>query len=173
LNGDSERSELFPQDKAGEETVPISTVIEIYKMTVEMADRVSQRRQAANSFYLSISTAFLSAFYLFRPSDLDVLSSILVSICGISLCLLWLRNIASYKDLNAGKFVVIHSLEERLGCAPYKAEWEYLQRGTTKSKHRPFTETERLVPLVFILIFAVIFLRAVPWKSVVDFFVNP
>lgn len=173
MNGNSERSELFPHDIGGEVTVPVSTVLEMYRMTVEMADRVSQRRQAANSFYLSISTAFLSAFYLFRPSDLDILSSLLVSICGISLCLLWLRNIASYKDLNAGKFVVIHALEERLGCTPYKAEWEYLQRGTTKSKHRPFTDTERHVPLVFIFIFAVFFLRALPWNFMAEFLVKP
>ena len=173
MNGNSERSELFPHDVFGEGTVPDSTVLEMYRMTVEMADRVSQRRQAANSFYLSISTAFLSAFYLFRPSDLDILSSLLVSICGISLCLLWLRNIASYKDLNAGKFVVIHALEERLGCTPYKAEWKYLQRGTTKSKYRPFTDTERHVPLVFIFIFAVIFLRALPWKFVAEFLMKP
>ncbi len=173
MNGNSERSVLFPHEIEGEGTVPVSTVLEMYKMTVEMADRVSQRRQAANSFYLSISTAFLSALYLFRPSDLDIVSSLLVSICGISLCLLWLRNIVSYKDLNAGKFVVIHALEKRLGCAPYKAEWEYLRRGTTKSKHRPFTETERLVPLVFAFIFAVIFLRTLPWKFVVEFFMKP
>ncbi|RDD97660.1 hypothetical protein DTW92_07525 [Paracoccus pantotrophus] len=42
--------ECAPRDKE---------VLEIYKMLVEMADRVSQRRQSANSFYLTVNTAII------------------------------------------------------------------------------------------------------------------
>jgi len=37
-----------------------SHVIEIYKLYVEMADRISTRRQLANSFFLSINTAIVA-----------------------------------------------------------------------------------------------------------------
>jgi hypothetical protein len=157
---------IFPELPEDARRPDRETLLRVYFNSVEMADRVSQRRQSANSFYLSINTAFLSAFYVFKPNELDVLSSTIVAVCGISLCVLWLRNILSYKDLNSGKFAVICRLEEHIGCAPYTAEWKYLKRGTEKSKYRPFNETERAVPIVFLSVFLFIFLRSLPW----DFF---
>ena len=157
---------LFPQSAENTSLVSDATVLEIYKLAVEMADRVSERRQSANSFYLSINTAFLSMFYIFKPDELDTLSALVVAVCGVSLCVLWLRNISSYKDLNSGKFAIICLLEERLGCAPYTAEWSHLKRGLVNSKYRPFTQTERAVPVVFLLVFVFIFLRALPWDVV-------
>lgn len=154
---------LFPQHTENKSVVSDEVVLELYKLAVEMADRVSQRRQSANSFYLSVNTAFLSAFYIFKPDELDTLSAFVVAICGASLCVLWLRNITSYKDLNAGKFSIICLLEERIGCAPYTAEWAHLKRGYVNSKYRPFTQTERAVPVVFLLVFVFIFLRSFPW----------
>ncbi len=35
-------------------------VLEIYGRVVEMADRVSQRRQSANSFFLSLNSALVA-----------------------------------------------------------------------------------------------------------------
>jgi hypothetical protein len=154
---------LFPEPPAGVSAPDRETLLRVYFNSVEMADRVSQRRQSANSFYLSINTAFLSAFYILKPDELDVLSATIVAACGVSLCLLWLRNMLSYKDLNSGKFTVICRLEEHIGCAPYTAEWKHLRRGTEKSKHRPFNETERAVPIVFLIVFLFIFLRSIPW----------
>lgn len=154
---------LFP--KLPEDGIQLDreTLLRIYFNSVEMADRVSQRRQSANSFYLSINTAFLTAFYIFKPDELDVLSSTVVAVSGVALCLVWLRNILSYKDLNSGKFAVICRLEEHIGCAPYTAEWKHLKRGTAKSKYRAFTESERAVPIVFLIVFLFIFLRSLPW----------
>lgn len=154
---------LFPELPADSPSLDRDTLLRMYFNSVEMADRVSQRRQSANSFYLSINTAFLSAFYILKPDELDVLSASIVAICGVSLCLLWLRNILSYKDLNSGKFAVICRLEECIGCAPYTAEWKHLKRGTEGSRHRPFNETERAVPIVFLVVFLFIFLRSLPW----------
>ena len=79
-------------------------LIEIYKLYVEMADRVSSRRQAANSFYLTINTAIIGAATFFQVST-SLIRLWLVAVAGAALCLMWIRNIQSYKDLNLGKLV--------------------------------------------------------------------
>ena len=142
----------------------------LYRLLVEMADRVSQRRQAANSFFLSVNTAFLSVFYLFRPEDLDFLASAVVAAAGVTLCLLWERSIVTYRDLNSGKFAVICELEKTLGCAPFTAEWEYLKRDETTRKYHPFAMVEKWVPFIFMGIFLFILLRAIPYGELSAFF---
>src|SRR5690348_11243200 len=103
-----------------------SAKLDIYKLLVEMADRVSQRRQAANSFYLTINTAIIgSSAYLsaFHPAWGGVC---LMALAGFCVSLLWIRNIQSYKELNEGKFHVITQLEMHLPVQPFKDEWEFL-----------------------------------------------
>src|SRR4051812_38656787 len=43
--------------------------LELYKLAVEMADRTSARRTAANSFFVTLDSAFLAAIGLVQPND--------------------------------------------------------------------------------------------------------
>ena len=36
----------------------------------------------------------------------------MVAIAGVALCVMWIRNIQSYKDLNSGKFLVINKIDQ-------------------------------------------------------------
>lgn len=124
-------------------------LLEMYKLMVEMADRVSQRRQTGNSFYLSINTAIVAgSSYLNAPN-------IGLQLAGIMICFIWLRNIATYKSLNSAKFHVIQQLEARLAASPYKDEWDFLKRSSNKSKYVPFNEVERFVPMIFIVFYLI------------------
>jgi hypothetical protein len=142
-----------------------SHLIEIYKLYVEMADRVSSRRQAANSFYLTVNTAIIGAATFFQVST-GLVGLWLVAVAGAALCLMWIRNIQSYKDLNSGKFHVINKIETRLPIAPYDVEWEVLQRGKTKSIYRPFHTVERYVPQIFIVLYLCIIVLSVDWARI-------
>jgi len=64
--------------------------------------------------------------------------------------------IRSYKQLNAGKFEVIHEIEKRLPLALYKYEWEILGEGKDKNKYYPFSHIELWIPWVFGIIYAVL-----------------
>jgi hypothetical protein len=46
------------------------TVLELYKISVEMADRVSARRGTANAFFLSVQTAVISVLGLAEEHQL-------------------------------------------------------------------------------------------------------
>lgn len=139
-------------------------VLEIYKMLVEMADRVSQRRQSANSFYLTVNTAIIGGAAYLSQSQFGQVGTLAVSAAGIAVCFLWVRAVVSYKSLNAAKFEVITALEMRLPVSPYKDEWAVLDVDGAGKKHKPFHKTEVLVPIVFGLVHGAQFLAQTPWQ---------
>lgn len=139
-------------------------VLEIYKLYVEMADKISERRQSANSFFLTLNSAIVALVGYVHLSQ-DTLPSIasffwLVAIAGIVLCFLWYRLIRSYKDINSGKFKVIHAIEKQLPLRPYDAEWTALGKGEDSKLYLPFTHIEIYVPWVFLLIHLVVLVRS-------------
>ena len=143
-------------------------VLEIYKMLVEMADRVSERRQSANAFYLSVNTAIIGGAAYLSQSAFGHLGTFAVSAAGIAICFLWVRSVVSYKSLNAAKFQVITALEDRLPVSPYKDEWAILDVDGDGKRHKPFHKTEVLVPIVFMFVHGAQFLAEVPWQEIVS-----
>src|ERR1700675_4010304 len=88
-------------------------LLEQYKLYVEMADRVSQRRQTTNSYFLSINTGLL-AFVGYITTKETSSYLWLIGLSGIVLSLLWFYIVTSYRDLNTAKFKIIHEIEKRL-----------------------------------------------------------
>lgn len=145
---------------------PDNDLVEIYKLLVEMADRVSERRQSANTFYLSVNTAIIGGAAYLSQSAFGELGTLAVSAAGIAICFLWVRSVVSYKSLNAAKFEVITALEDRLPVSPFKDEWAILDVDGDGKRHKPFHRTEVLVPVVFMAVHTVQFLAQVPWKAI-------
>ena len=140
--------------------------LEIYKTFVEMADRISQRRQSANSFFLSINTAIVGMVGYVGFGNADNVGQefyALIGLAGITLCLLWFFIIRSYKSMNTAKFKVIHEIEKLLPIAPYEAEWRIAGQGKKPLIHIPFTYIEMLVPWVFLLLHVAVVLLGI-WK---------
>jgi hypothetical protein len=137
--------------------------LEIYKLYVEMADRISARRQTANSFFLTINTAIIALlgyvqFGAYLGEKMGIESSPIdefywiISTLGMILCVLWYLLVRSYKELNTAKFIVIQHIEKNLPLAPYEAEWEALGRGHTHRLYKPFTHIEMWIPWVFFVL---------------------
>jgi hypothetical protein len=127
--------------------------LEIYKTYLEMADRISGRRQSANSFFLTINTALIGLVgYVQMNGGGQSTQNFywLVSVAGIVLCYLWYRIVKSYKDLNSGKFKVIHEIEKQLPLSPYDAEWTAVGRGEDPKLYLPFTRIEMIIPWIFL-----------------------
>ena len=139
------RNKLIVNDKAryGENYQAHS--LEIYKLYTQMADNISARRQSANSFLLTANIAIIAfvGYVGENPGNL------IVSLAGTVVCFIWYRIIRSYKDLNSGKFKVIHEIEKELPFSPYEAEWEALGRGKDSKRYLPFTSIESYVPVIF------------------------
>lgn len=126
----------------------------IYRIHVELADRVSERRDGANRLYASLLTGVLVLVAASLRFGTGMMFSqyipIGVGILGSLLSVSWFIVIRSYRQLNSGKFSTLHELEEKL-CFPFfQREWEFLGEGKSVSKYWKLTIVETFLPLGFL-----------------------
>ena len=139
--------------------------LEQYKLYVEMADRVSQRREQSNRFYVALLTSLaallviLARFGLDTENDAGTFLKVVIlasGVLGSALAIIWFINIKSYRQLNTAKFQIINRMEERLPFAGYSDEWELLRPKEGPAKYFQLTRVEQFVPLAVFVLFLVI-----------------
>lgn len=130
----------------------LPTLLEQYKLISESADKITDKRQSTNNFYLGVNSFILAVASYLAVSKVSAVS-ILISISGLLVSVVWLENINSFKQLNSAKFKVIHELEEYLPARIYQKEDEYLQKGYYK-----LTAVEKWIPVIFGILYIIIIL---------------
>lgn len=142
-----------------------SNYFELYKLAVEMADRISARRGVANSFFLTANTgivALLASQHVrwYLPA------------AGIVFSTTWWALLKSYRDLNSAKFQVILAMEEQLPVRVYGDEWDRLRKDPVRfglrraalqswfAQYRELGRVERIVPWIFVLVYLAEILRS-------------
>ena len=158
-NNDIEKT-LFPRGtEFGEGELTI--LMEQYKILVETSERLVARRQTANTFFLTVNSLSFSAIGIvigltFRnvvEERVVVVGIIAIAIAGIFLCIAWQNLVHSYAQLNKGKFDILHLIEKKLPAAIFTAEWAALGKGKDPEVYKPFTGTEKKVPLIFSVLY--------------------
>ena len=124
-------------------------LLEQYKLYVQSADNVSERRVASSRYLLTINAALIAAYGLQSSLSEHPLFVVSIAVIGIILSLLSYSIIKSFRDLNTLKFKIIHELEERLPAALYAYEWQLAEEGRGKT-YWPTTHIEKWMPLVFL-----------------------
>ena len=146
-----------------------ASYLELYKLAVEMADRVSARRGTANGFFLTLHAGLIAVIGFVRPTQtsgkkqhIDTFGPIYVAVGGLVLAAAWWLTLKSYRDLNRAKFTVINKMETGLPAQPFNDEWASL-KGDAVKKWRPrYAELgtiERVVPLIFAAIYVAAIIR--------------
>ena len=137
-------------------------LFEQYKLYVEMADRVSNRRAQTNQFYISVISALLGVVTIASSilgnqvsASTKLLDTVYLAVnfLGLFLCAIWFINILSYRQLNSGKFKVIHEIEQQLPYPCYKREWVILKKGRDVKKYLPLTHIEQFIPILLAIPF--------------------
>lgn len=132
--------------------------LEIYKLAVEMTDRVSARRAVASSFFLTAQSALIVLVGVTSTKDWAF------ALPGLVLAATWWLLLRSYRILNSAKFKVIRRMEERLPAAPFNDEWIELKPEEGKPWRERYFELgllERIVPVIFGIIFLVVLITEV------------
>jgi len=156
-------------DKYGDKY--IEHLLEQYKIYVGSVEKISDRRQKTNEFFLALNTGLVAllGFVATRTTQKELTVMLMLSsVAGMTMCYLWYRIILSYKGLNTGKFAVIHAIEARLPLALYDTEWEALGRGENKKVYWPFTHIELWVPWIFVAIYLTLLLSTIPYGEAMD-----
>lgn len=142
-----------------------SVFFEQYKMYVESADKISERRTVSNNYLLTVNAALATIYGVTSDKTDTTVWHIIVLIAGTLTCVVWWYLIRSYRELNTVKFEVIHELEEYLPVALYEYEWTLAKHGQGKS-FRPMSHLERYVPLIFIAMYIFIAI-CLSWQSII------
>ncbi len=147
-------------------------LLEQYKAYTETTDKISARRESANSFFLTVNTTLIGFVGYIGNKDTPPSNDYiwLMGVVGIVLCYIWSNMIKSYSDINTAKFAVIHAIEEKLPLSPYAAEWDAAGQGRDPKKYKPLTNVERKVPWVFLLLHVVVVLQSPPISVLIDAF---
>lgn len=132
-------------------------VFEQYKIFVEMADRVSMRRNVANTFFLSLHTFIISTISFLFGENVMIDKNwllVVVLIAVLLMCYVWYRVLLSYRQLNSAKFKVIGEFERMLPSSPFwAAEWKAMGEGKDRSLYWPLTDIEQYVPIIFAILY--------------------
>jgi hypothetical protein len=133
-----------------------ASLLEQYKIYVEMADRISARRGAANTYFLTLNTAASTVIGVFwqHPPRASAWVAVAPLLALLGQCAAWFSILRSYRQLNGAKYSVIGALEQRLPASPYwSAEWKALGKGMNPAQYWPLSHVEQWVPLFFALVY--------------------
>ena len=135
-------------------------ILEQWKTAVEMSNALSDRRTNMNNIFLTIN-AILIALITFQLEK----KSMGFAIVGIVICMLWLINLSNYKKLNSAKFKIINELEKKLPANVFDYEWELIGRGEEGKKYKRMSQIEKLIPYIFMVVYAVAILYPLIFKA--------
>lgn len=152
----------------------LDQLLELYKIMVSSSEQLIQRRQITNGFFITTIGAIIGATGFAVKEKIVTDSTALVLLfpiaIGLLMCRSWRNLIQNYGRLNAGKFKVIHKIENQLSAKIFAAEWVALGKGLRREKYQSFTSTEQNVPKLFSYLLWAVFafiLFATDWPPII------
>ena len=146
--------ELFnSQDKE----IGTNILLEQYKLFLQTSEDLVNRRQNVNSFYLSLSSALVTVMGILFAMDFQKISELFIGIAfciiGVILSISWAKLLSNYGNLNSSKMKIISKIEKRLPLSLFDTEWAILANKLNKRRYKSFTESERLIPRLFMYVY--------------------
>ena len=144
-------------------------LFEQYKLYINGTEKISDRREGANKYFITINTTILTVLII--ASKINVTKDIeytyvLLPVLGITICIIFWFLLNSYRNINTGKFEVIHEIEKKLPLKLYDFEWKILKGGDDKSTYIPFSKIESLIPVAFgVVYFILLSINLHPYTS--------
>ena len=104
---------------------------------------------------------FLAALLRLGTGDLGANAVMFFfGIAGVMLSAAWFVVIRSYRQLNTGKFAVLHELEQAMPYPFFQREWELLREGRDFRRYWRLTVVETSLPIIFFLLFLAVIVFA-------------
>lgn len=133
-----------------------TTSIELYKLYLATAEKVSDRRAAANSWMLSVNSAIAVLYGYLAAEDATVgvveksIWLLAIPAAGILVSSSWAALLGSFSKLNSAKFDVLQEIERHFPLAPFTLEEEIYRDLELKG----LSKVEKRVPYAFIALYA-------------------
>ena len=134
-------------------------IFQEYKLYAEQKENFIDRNFRTNRFYMISFVAIIFAMiYTGSIVFMSILSATLIfSLIGISVCVLWWMNVDSYNTLIKIKFAnVIEVLEEKLPVKPFTDEYKGIEE-FRNNKVFMFSDIQKIIAVIGALFFFAIF----------------
>jgi len=122
-----------------------SHMLEQYKIYVQSAENVSNRRIASIRCWLTLNTALVALCVVQSTAFGQEPWLLPIPVAGMFSAIVWYQTIKSHKNLNKIKFDLIHEFEEYLPVAPFRREWDNAGKGSG-AIYKQTTDLERWLP---------------------------
>lgn len=130
-----------------------------YKLYTEQKEQFANRSFYTNKFYLTLIILLILIMFLTKDYSFAYgLSSTLVfSIAGMALCMLWWINVDSYNFILKVKLSkVIEEIEKKLPFQPYTQEFLAIKELRKNKKAFVFADIQKLLATFVLLLFFVL-----------------
>jgi len=129
-----------------------------YELYLNSIEKNSDRRNSAIKLYITINAGLLSFLgVIIQSSKFNIIVTLIpLLIVWISISIIFYYLIKSYKQLNSGKFELIHQIEKELPLNLYAYERIVLWEGRDKDKYFPFSHIEQGMPIVLGIIYSLL-----------------
>ena len=145
-------------------------MFEQYKLLIDSAHKIEERRSASNSIFLGVNTLLVS--FLVRPAQLtsltdrDVPLLIVLAAIGIFISWDWLKVTASYKKLNSVNYYMIQAFEKLLPMLVFSLRGEIeAEQDEKKSPNRAniILVKENLLQKAFLCFYIIYFFTIISY----------
>lgn len=121
------------------------TLLAQWQTCVEMANAVSERRDAMNNLFVTLDLAIIAAISFMWDTK-----TIVLLIAGIIICIVWILFIRNFRELNKAKYDVINKIELYLPMKAFYDEWQVLKKS---KKYIEGTKLEKIMPIAFCILY--------------------
>jgi hypothetical protein len=133
----------------------IDPKLKVFELYLATAEKVSDRRAAANAWMLSVNSAivalygYLGAHKLSVPVPQKGVWLWAIPAAGAIVAVAWAVLLTSYRQLNRAKFAVLQEMEKDLPAQPFTKERAHYKR----NRRRPLSKIETAIPLCFLVLY--------------------
>jgi hypothetical protein len=130
----------------------------LFELYLATAEKVSDRRAAANAWMLSVNSAIVALYGYLAADKLAVpvaQKSVwlwAIPAAGAIVSIAWTVLLTSYRQLNRAKFGVLQELEKDLPVQPFTREHLLYSR----ERRQSLSTIETAIPLCFLVLYAAI-----------------
>jgi len=133
-----------------------------YKLYTEQKERFVDRSFHTNKFYLLLILALVLTMFLTKDFTFvfGLSSTLIFSVAGIAICVLWWVNVDSYNFLIKVKLSkVIEEIEKKLPVQPYTEEFVAIKDLRKKKREFLFADMQKIFVTLVLLLFFVLFMN--------------
>jgi hypothetical protein len=138
------------------------TDLKLFELYLATAEKVSDRRAAANAWMLSVNSAIVALYGYLAADKLSVPVAQkgvwlwAIPAAGAIVSLAWAVLLTSYRQLNGAKFFVLQEMEKSLSAQPFTNEHVHYKR----KRRLPLSWIETAIPVCFFALYIAIIAAA-------------